>query len=108
MKQKTDLTLRLGMVAIILLLGVIALRPYFEVSVKAETEPARFDHISIVSTMFIWKGQSGLLLLDRRNGNVWFVQKSNDESKANPFDEPLFLIRMPFEKLDQLPRGASN
>ena len=108
MKQKADLTLKCEILAIIILLAVIALRPYFETSVKAETEPARFDHVSIVSTMFIWKGQSGLLLLDRRNGNVWFVQRSNDESRANPFEDPVFLIRAPFEKLDHLPAGATN
>jgi len=107
MKQKTDLTLKLGMAAIIVLLGVIALRPLFEPAVKVEAQAPRFDHISIISTMFIWKGQAGLLLLDRRNGNVWFVEKSTDESRPYPFEDPVFLVRVPFEKIDQGPRESN-
>jgi len=53
----------------------------------------------IVATTFLYKGQQGLLVLDKRNGNVWFIPKSNDQ-----FQDPAFVIRVPFEKLDQAPR----
>ena len=49
--------------------------------------------------MFLYKGQQGLLVMDRRNANVWFIPKANDQ-----FQAPVFLIRIPFEKLDQAPQ----
>jgi hypothetical protein len=105
MEQKTTLSLKLAMMAIALLLGLIASSHLFEPRVKVQAEGARFDHVTIVSTTFIHKGQMGLLLLDRRNGNVWFIQRSTDESRLVPFDEPVFLVRVPFEKLDQAPHA---
>jgi hypothetical protein len=106
MEQGTTLSYRLAMTAIPLLLGLIALFHLFGPSEKVQAEAARFDHVQIVSTAFIHKGQMGLLLLDRRNGNVWFVQMSTDESRLVPFHEPVFLIRVPFEKLDQTPHAG--
>jgi hypothetical protein len=47
----------------------------------------------------LYKGQQGLLALDKRNANVWFIPKSNDQ-----FGDPVFVLRVPFEKLDQAPR----
>jgi hypothetical protein len=93
MEQRTTVSLKLAMTALALLLGLIALGQLFEPRVKAQAEGARFDHVLIVSTMFVHKGQMGLLLLDRRNGNVWFVQTSIDESRQVPFGEPVFLVR---------------
>ena len=54
--------------------------------------------MTILATTFLYKGQQGLLLLDRRNGNVWFVPKQDDV-----FKDPVFVMRMQFEKLDQSP-----
>jgi hypothetical protein len=105
MEQRTTVSLKLAIMALALLLGLIALGQLFEPRVKAQAEGARFDHVLIVSTMFVHKGQIGLLLLDRRNGNVWFVQTSIDESRQVPFGEPVFLVRVPFEKLDQAPHA---
>ena len=59
---------------------------------------AQFDHIDVVSAAFIYNGRPGLLLLDRRNGNVWYL--SNNQGV---FGEPVYLTRVPFEKLDQGP-----
>jgi hypothetical protein len=56
---------------------------------------ARFDHVTIVSSAFLYKGEAGLLLLDRRNGNVWYMGH-----KEAVFAEPILLGRVPFEKLD--------
>ncbi len=103
MTQKFGVSVKLAVVAIAVFLGIIALRPFFEPAVTAQAQSARFDHVLIVSTGFLYKGRPGLLLLDKRNGNVWFIQRSNDES-AEPFQDPVFLIRMQFEKLDQAPR----
>lgn len=80
-------------------LGMIALPPLFDPHDRVMAEPARFDHIFIVSTMFLYKGQQGLLVMDRRNANVWFIPKANEQ-----FQPPIFIFRVPFEKLDQVPQ----
>ena len=95
MEQRSAFFLKLMMTAPVLLLGVITLDHLSEPRVRAQAEAARFDHVQIVSTAFIHKGQIGLLLLDRRNGNVWFAQKSTDESGRVPFEDPVFLFRAP-------------
>ena len=55
--------------------------------------------MTILATTFLYKGRPGLLLLDRRNGNIWYVPKQDDV-----FKDPVFLMRMQFEKLDQAPQ----
>ena len=62
-------------------------------------QSARFDNVNIVSPVFLYKGQQGLLEMDRRNANVWFIPKVNDQ-----FGTPTFVLRLPFEKLDQAPQ----
>lgn len=103
MQQNPASYWKVMMTAIMLLAGVMLVERLSEPHVRVQAEAARFDYVQIVSTAFIYKGQLGLLLLDRRNGNVWFAQKSNDESGRPPFDDPVFLFRAPFEKLDQTP-----
>lgn len=85
--------------AIALFLGIIALRPFFHPPVNAFAQTARFDYIHIVSPVFLYKGQQGLLVLDQRNANVWFIPKVDDQFKT-----PVFVIRVPFDKLDQSPQ----
>jgi hypothetical protein len=99
MVMRIDSKLRVTLMVIAVLLAVIALRPYFAPLVKVEAQSARFDHVFIVSTMFLYKGAQGLLVLDRRNGNVWFIPKASDS-----FQDPVFILRIAFEKLDQAPR----
>jgi hypothetical protein len=94
---RSDATLKVILLVIALLLGMIALRPWFEPA-KVLAEPAKFDHVFIVATTFLYKGTQGLLVLDKRNGNVWFIPKGNDS-----FGDPVFVIRMQFEKLDKTP-----
>jgi hypothetical protein len=53
----------------------------------------------IVSAVFIYKGAQGMLVMDRRNGNVWFFPKQNET-----FMDPVFVMHLQFEKLDQAPR----
>lgn len=103
MEYKTNSSLKLAILAATFLFGMIASGHLFQPSVKVHAEGARFDHVQIVSTTFIYKGQLGLLLLDRRNGNVWFLPKSSDESRRDPFDDPVLLVRVRLEKLDPAP-----
>jgi hypothetical protein len=96
---KPDRFLKTTLLAIAVLLTIIAVRPLVEPAATVLAQTPRFDHVFIVSTMFLYKGQQGLLVMDRRNGNVWFIPKMNDV-----FQDPVFVVRMQFEKLDQAPR----
>ena len=92
---------RIPLAAIAIFLGMIALRPLFDPPARVLAQSSRFDHVYVVSPSIGYKGQMGLLVMDRRNGNVWFIPKS---VKAELYLEPLFLIRVPLEKLDQAPQ----
>ena len=94
-----DRTLKTILTVIALLLGIIAIRPFIDPPAHVQAQAARFDHVQIVSAVFLYKGQQGLLLLDRRNANVWFVPKAEEK-----FQDPVFVLRLPFEKLDQSPQ----
>jgi hypothetical protein len=41
--------------------------------------------------------------MDKRNGNLWFIAK-NIIGNSVTFGEPVFIARLPLEKLDQQPR----
>ncbi len=99
MWMRIDLSLRMILILIAAFLGMIAFRPFVAPTTVVQAQSAKFDHVFIVSTMFLYKGSQGLLVMDRRNGNVWFIPRANDS-----FQDPVFLVRMPFEKLDQAPR----
>ena len=97
---KSDWTLRAILLAIALFLGILALGPLFRPAVNVQAQGgARFDHVMIVATTFLYKGQQGLLVLDKRSANVWFIPKTNDQ-----FKDPVFVLKLPFEKLDQAPQ----
>ena len=95
---KADWSLKAILIAIALLLGIIVMRLFVEPA-RVMAQAARFDHVYLVSPLFVYKGQQGLLVMDRRNANVWFIPKSNDQ-----FQAPVFVTRVPFEKLDQPPQ----
>jgi hypothetical protein len=97
--RQTDWTTRLILLAIAFFLGIIALRPLFEPAPTVHAQTAKFDHVHIVSPLFVYKGAQGLLVMDRRNANVWFIAKRDEV-----YQDPVFVIRLPFEKLDQAPR----
>jgi len=99
---KTDWVVKSTLVVIALLLSVIALNPYIRPVLKASADVGRFDYVSIVSPMFLYKGAQGVLLLDKRNGNVWFIHKGNEMEMT--YKDPLFVVHFPLEKLDQAPR----
>jgi hypothetical protein len=83
----------------ILLLGVIATRPFYDREATASADSGRFDYVHVVAPVFLYKGKQGLLLLDKRNGNVWFIGKA-DELELK-YQEPVFVTQIPLEKLDR-------
>ena len=93
-----DRTVKVLLMAIVLLLCVLVLRtgPGQIETVHAQT--ARFEHITIVSSLFLYGGDRGLLLLDKRNGNVWFMPQ-----RDKTYGDPSFILRVPFEELDKQP-----
>src|SRR3954465_6002938 len=96
--HKPDRFLNAILMAIVLLLGMIALRPFLDPDGKVLAQSAKFDHVTIVAAGFLYKGQQGLLVLDRRNANIWFFPKVNEQ-----FRDPVLVLRLPFEKMDHLP-----
>jgi hypothetical protein len=97
--QKTDRALKAILITIALFLGMIAIRPFIDPDARVIAQSAKFDHVYIIAPMFLYKGQQGLLVMDRRNANVWFIPKVDDQFKA-----PVFVLRVPLEMLDQAPR----
>ena len=95
----SDRTVKVALVVIAIILGVQLLRSFIDPVPNVLAQSARFDHVLIVSAGFLYKGQQGLLVLDKRNGNVWFYLRANDT-----FQDPVFVMRMQFEKIDQQPR----
>jgi hypothetical protein len=94
-----DRSMKVILASIAFFLGMIAVRPLFEPSTTVVAQAARFDHVFIASSVFLYKGQQGMLVMDRRNANVWFIPKVDER-----FKEPVFVMRLPFEKLDQAPQ----
>jgi hypothetical protein len=88
---------------IAIFLGIIALRPLYNPAMRASAESPKFEHIYIVAPVFLYKGQQGLLVLDKRNGNVWFIGRGTDELNLK-YADPTFVTQIPLEKLDQVPR----
>ena len=97
--QSSDRTLKALLTIIALFVAMIAIRPFLYPAINVMAQSARFDHVQLISATFLYKGQQGLLVLDRRNANVWFIPKTQDQ-----FQAPVFVVRLPFEKLDQGPQ----
>jgi hypothetical protein len=100
--HNTDWIPKLTLPIIALFLGMIALRPSFKPVQVVSADSGQFDFVHIVSPTFLYKGNQGVLLLDKRNGNVWFIAKSEDINLS--YKDPVFVVRIPLEKLDAGPR----
>lgn len=100
---RIDWFVRSALLAIAFLLAAIALRPLYSPGGQVLAQTARFDHVEVISPVFLYKGLQGLLVLDRRNGNIWFIPKGNEHDTLR-YLNPLFVSRVPFEKLDETPR----
>ena len=94
--DKIDSTLKVILLAIALLLAIIVLRLVSEPAVSVSAQAARFNHVLIASTTFLYKGQQGMLVMDKRNGNVWFFPRVNEG-----FQDPILVMRLQFEKIDK-------
>jgi hypothetical protein len=93
--NRDDRSIRRILFAIVVLLAVLVLRQLLDPQPKVLAQAPRYDHLMIVSTGFLYKGQQGMLVLDKRNANVWFFARINET-----FQDPVLVIRLPFEKID--------
>ena len=100
--KRPDWISNLLLLAIVFFLGVIAVRPYVHPEQTALAFSGKFDYVTIVSPMYQYKGITGVLLMDTRNGNVWFIGRGDDV--ALTFRDPVFVVKVPLEKLDQTPQ----
>ena len=98
----SDWNMKISLIALAVTLGALALRPYFTPEIQAVAESGRFDSIMIVSVGFLYQGNQGVLVLDKRNGNLWFIGRGHEMNV--PFKDPVYLERLPLEKLDHAPR----
>ena len=95
-----DRLIRCSILAIAILLGIIALELWPGRPDRVYADSGRFDYVQVVATTFLYKGTQGVLVLDKRNGNLWFIGKGQDMEKAW-FHDPVFIMKVPLEKLDQ-------
>jgi len=101
---RSEWLLKLAFLVIAVLFVAIVLHPYFKPDIKASADSGRFDYVCVVSPMFLYQGNQGVLMMDKRNGNVWFIAKSGDGTGNIAFKDPVFVARLPLEKLDEAPR----
>lgn len=99
--KRPDRILHLLLLVIALCFGIIAVRPYVHPEETVLAFEGRFDHVNVISPMFLYKGNQGVLLLDKRNGNIWFIAKGKEEVLT--YMDPVFIARLPLEKLDTAP-----
>ena len=86
---------------IVLLLGLIALRPLYSPPVRVSADAARFDYVYVVSPVYVYKGHQGILVMDKRNGHVWFIGRGRELDMK--YADPVFVTQLPLDKLDQPP-----
>ena len=100
---RSDWLVRSALLVIALCLGVIAIHSCITPALNASADSTQFDHVLIVSSAFVYHGSQGVLVLDKRNGNVWFFARNGDNMTVS-FKDPQFITRLPLERLDQAPR----
>lgn len=90
-----------AVIALGLFVSIIVFQAY---APKAQTyvDSSRFDYVYVISPAYVYRGNQGVLLLDKRNGNVWFFPRTNNLDLA--FRDPVLVSRLPLEKLDEMPR----
>ena len=90
------------LVVIAVFLGIIVVRLYSTPDMKVSADASRFDHVYLLSAGFLYQGQTGVLIMDRRNGNLWFIGRNTTGNPA--FKDPVFVVRLPLDKLDAEPQ----
>jgi hypothetical protein len=98
----TERLLKAILTVSVLLLGLVVVQAFRGGTTTVSAASGRYDYVSIISPVFVYKGVQGVLLLDSRNGNIWFVPKGTDFNLN--FKDPVFVIQLPLDKLDNAPQ----
>lgn len=85
----------------VLLLSILVVQSFVSPRAHVSANADGFAYVEILSSGYLYQGHQGVLLMDRRNGNIWFMARGNEFKLT--FKDPVFLIRLPLEKLDQAP-----
>ena len=101
--MQTTYSSKLVLWLIAVFLGIIALRLLYSPPTTVSADSPKYDHVSIVAPVFLYKGQQGLLLMDKRNGNIWFIGRGSDQLTLK-YGDPVFVTQIPLDKLDQAQR----
>ncbi len=91
-------SVHLLLLVIAVFLGMIAVRPYIHPEQTVLAFQGKYYHVDIVSPLFLFKGKQGVLMWDKRNGNIWFVGRG--DAQGLTFVDPVFIARLPLERLD--------
>jgi hypothetical protein len=84
--------------ALAAVLASVEVRSLFVTETKARAESAQFDYVYVISPVYLYQGRQGILLMDKRNGNVWFIARGDNTNIS--FRDPVFVVRVPLEKLE--------
>jgi hypothetical protein len=90
-----------GWFTISVFLAILAFRPYFWPETKAAAGVARYDYVYVISPAYLYQGRQGILLMDKRNGDVWFIAGTDNATLS--FRDPVLVVRIPLEKPEQVP-----
>ena len=102
---RSDWLLKVTLMVIAILLSAIVLRPYFKPDVNILADSGQYDYVYVISPLFLYRGHQGMLMMDKRNGNVWFTASRGDGTGNNvAYGDPVFVVRLPLEKMDAHPR----
>jgi len=100
---KTNWILNSLLVVMTVILAIeVALSLHSMPGATVHADSGRYDYLQIVSPVYLYQGNQGVLLLDKRNGNVWFIGKGNEMTIT--FKTPVFITRLPLDKMDDVPR----
>jgi hypothetical protein len=89
-----DVALIIG-VLLVVFLGFKA--AYFPPSGDFATS-SRIDYVYVLSPDYVYRGANGVLLMDKRNGNIWFF--ANGSNTEMRFSDPVLVSRLRLEQLD--------
>jgi hypothetical protein len=86
--------------SIAVLLAILVVWRFPERNARA-ADSVRFDYVYVISPVYLYQGRQGILLMDKRNGKVWFIAKGDEVNIS--FRDPVFVVRIPLEKLESAP-----
>jgi hypothetical protein len=89
------------LILLVLLVVLLGFQAYSKPA-GAYADSNRLTYVDVISTAYVYRGTQGVVVMDKRNGNLWFF--ANSTSFDMPFSDPVLISRLPIEKLDRIER----